>query len=188
MMPDTKKVADAVTGARLLLSAFYIWLGLSHGGAALPLAGWLLLANWSGDSVDGALARRSRPPRHTWIGDHDLQVDMSVATGLLVFLIAAGLLPVIWGAAYLLLWAVIFMALGLSRSLGMLAQAPVYGWFILTAIRHAPLAGWSLVAWILVAVVVTWPRFPQEVVPGFLRGLRDGAAQDHPPPRHHSSH
>jgi hypothetical protein len=188
MMPDTKKLADAITGARLLLSAFYFWLGLSRGAAALPFAGWLLLANWTGDGVDGALARRSRPLRHTWIGDHDLQVDMSVAAGLLAFLIAAGLLPATWGAGYLLLWAVIFIALGLSRSLGMLAQAPVYGWFILTAIRHAPLVGWSLVAWIFVAVVVTWPRFPQEVVPGFLGGLREVAAQDHSPPRHRSSH
>jgi hypothetical protein len=30
-----------------------------------------------------------------------------------------------------------------------------------------------LSAWVVVAVIVTWPRFPQEVIPGFLHGMRD---------------
>lgn len=188
MMPDKKQLADFITGVRFSLAAFYVWLGLARGPAALPVAGWLLLANWTGDCLDGALARRSQPTRHTWLGDHDLQVDMLVASGLLAFLIVAGFLPVSWAGAYLLLWLIVFMALGIPRSLGMLAQAPVYGWFILTALRHAPVVGWSLVTWILVAVVVTWPRFPREVIPGFLGGLRDALAEEHSFPWRHSSH
>ena len=169
---NTKQLADTITGTRLLLAGGYLWLGLVRGAAALPLAGWLLLANWTGDGVDGALARRSRPYYHTWLGDHDLEVDMLVATGLLAFLVVAGFMPGLWAAVYLLLWFLLFALLGIPRSLGMLAQAPVYAWFVVTAVRYAPLVGWSLVAWILIALVVTWPRFPREIVPGFLDGLR----------------
>jgi len=172
MKPNTKQLADAITGTRLLLAGGYLWLGLARGAAGLPVAGWLLLANWTGDSVDGALARRSRPYYHTWLGDHDLEVDMLVATGLLAFLAVAGFLPGLWAAVYLLLWFLVFAFLDIPRSLGMLAQAPVYAWFIGTAVRHAPLVGWSLVAWILAALIITWPRFPREIVPGFLGGLR----------------
>lgn len=170
-MPNNKQLADFITGVRLLLTGGYLWLGLARGAAGLPLAGWLLLANWTGDSVDGAIARRSRPYYHTWLGDHDLEVDILVATGLLAFLVAAGFLPEAWAAGYLLLWLIVFWLLGIPRSLGMLAQAPIYAWFIATAIRHAPLVGWSLVAWILAALVITWPRFPRQIVPGFLNGL-----------------
>jgi len=62
--------------------------------------------------------------------------------------------------------------------MGMLFQAPIYGWFIYIALTYAPEAGWWLVAWILAAVVITWPRFPREVVPGFLKGMRDSLSQD----------
>lgn len=170
-MIDGKQLADLITGSRLFLAVFYLWLGLVRGVAALPLAGWLLLANWTGDCADGALARRGRSFHHTWLGDHDLEVDMLVATGLLAYLVAAGFVPVAWAGAYLLLSLAVFAVLGIPRSLGMLAQAPVYGWFIATALRHEPLVGWSLVLWIGAAVIITWPRFPREVIPGFLAGL-----------------
>lgn len=172
MKTNTKRLADALTGSRLLVAGAFLGLGLVEGASGLPAAGWLLLLNWTGDSVDGALARRSRPYYHTWLGDHDLEVDMLVATGLLTFLVAAGFLPTLWAALYLLLWFFIFALLGIPRSLGMLAQAPVYAWFIVTALHHAPLVGWALVGWILAALLLTWPRFPREIVPGFLGGLR----------------
>lgn len=179
-MVNKKHLADLITGSRLLVAVYYVWLGLSAGAAGLRLAGWLLLANWSGDSVDGALARCSRPFYHTWIGNHDLEVDMLVATGLLAFLVAAGFLPAPWAGGYFLLWLAIIAVLGIPRSLGMLAQAPVYGYFIAVALHHAPVVGWSLVAWILIALAITWPRFPREIVPGFLGGLQNLGRHDRP--------
>ncbi len=183
-MPDKKKLADLITGSRLLLALGYVWLGLARGAAALPVAGWLLMANWTGDGVDGALARRSRVIYRTWIGDHDLEVDMSVAAGLLAFLVTAGFLPTSWGLFYLLFCLAVFVFLGIPRSLGMLAQAPVYGAFIAVSLRHAPVTGWALVLWIVGALIITWPRFPQEVIPDFLRGIRDLAHLDRHPNHH----
>ncbi len=49
-----------------------------------------MIANWTGDLLDGRIARRSRMVDHTWIGDHDLEVDMAVSTGLLVYMQQSG--------------------------------------------------------------------------------------------------
>ncbi len=88
-----KQVADLITFGRLGIAIILVFLGIRHGQDALPLVIWLMLADWFGDFLDGNLARRSRRKYKTWIGEHDLQVDMSVATGLLLYLIAAQILP-----------------------------------------------------------------------------------------------
>ena len=56
--------------------------------------------------------------------------------------------------------------------MGMLFQAPIYGWFIWAALRNAPLAGWTIVIFLAMAIAITWPYFPKVMVPGFLEGIR----------------
>ena len=75
--------------------------------------------------------------------------------------------------AYALIFVLIFWYWGFERSLGMLVQAPIYGWFIWVSIQNDPLDGIWLVIWILAAVILTWPRFPNEIVPGFLTGMKE---------------
>lgn len=55
--------------------------------------------------------------------------------------------------------------------LGKLFQAPIYAWFIFVMFQHAPIYGWMIVIFLLFAIGFTWPRFPQETVPGFLSGF-----------------
>ena len=167
-----KQVADLLTFTRGLLLFVFPWLAMSGGQESLALAVMLLIADWTGDIFDGALARRSRIRYNSWIGDHDLEIDMAVALGLLIYTMITGYVQLAVGAIYLLIWAMYFLRAGIPRTMGMLFQAPVYGWFIYVSLRYAPSAGLWLVAWILVAVVVTWPRFPREVVPGFLSGMK----------------
>ncbi len=171
-MFDPKHVADFVTFIRSLLAIVFIWLGWSHGAQALGLAVYLMLADWIGDVLDGFLARRSRIHSHTWIGDHDLEVDIIVSAGLLGYMILAGYVDWQIGIGYLFLWILIFWHWGYIRSLGMLVQAPIYFWFIYIAICEPPNRGWWLIAWIAIIVVITWPRFPQQVIPNFLESLR----------------
>jgi phosphatidylglycerophosphate synthase len=173
MMLVAKQVADAFTVARGLVALLLVLLGLTHGADGLPLAAWLMIAAWTSDSLDGPIARSSRIRYRTWVGDHDLEVDMAVAGGLLIYLLAAGYVDLRLAGIYLLIWALIFWRWGVPSALGMLVQAPIYGWFIWVAVRDAPAAGWWLVGWILLAVVLTWPRFPKEIVPGFLAGMRE---------------
>ena len=168
-----KQVADLITFGRGLLAFFLAGLGLLGAGrAALPLVAWLMLVDWCGDLVDGPIARRSRVYYHTWIGDHDLQIDMLVSTGLLVYLLGAGYVTWWVGVLYLLGWALFFLKQGVQPAPGMLFQAPTYFWFIWTAVRDARGMGILIILLIITLVIITWPKFPQVVVPGFLEGMR----------------
>lgn len=168
-----KQVADVITGGRALIALFLVWLGQSQGAAGLPLAVWAMLADWVGDALDGAIARRSRVSYRTWIGDHDLEVDMTVSVGLLIYLLLAGFVSIWVVAAYALLWGVGFLRQGhIPRSYGMLFQTPIYGLFIYLAFRDAREAAWWIAVFIVSVIIVTWPRLPKMVIPGFLEGLR----------------
>jgi hypothetical protein len=158
-----KQVADLLTFTRGLLLIIFPWLAVTGGQESLSLAAMLLISNWTGDVFDGALARRSRIRYDSWVGDHDLEIDMAVA---------------LVGAIYILIWAMYFWRVGIPRTMGMLFQAPIYGWFIYVSLKYTPSAGLWLVAWILAAVVLTWPRFPREVVPGFLSGVKANFSSD----------
>jgi phosphatidylglycerophosphate synthase len=166
-----KQVADFLTLARAMLVIPLVWLGFAYGSNGIPAAVLLLLCSWTSDAIDGPIARRSRIKTNTWLGDHDLQVDMAVSGGLLVYMMASGLVSWWLGAAYTLVWALVLWRWGLYFSLGMLFQAPIYAGFIWMAVLRPPSFGLLLVAWIIIIVLVTWPRFPREVVPEFLAGL-----------------
>ncbi|MEW6568422.1 MAG: hypothetical protein AB1449_09720 [Chloroflexota bacterium] len=172
-MLAAKQVADLITISRALLTPLMLWLGVTQGPAALPLICWLMFYDWLGDSLDGPIARRSRVYYHTWVGDHDLEVDIVASFGLLLYLLAAGFVDLRLAGVYLVLWALVLWRWGVPRVLGLLIQAPIYGWFLWVALRQAPAAGLWDVGLILGLMVVTWPRFPREIVPGFLQGLRD---------------
>ncbi len=171
-MFDPKHVADLVTFARGLLALGLVWLGWSQGANGLKLAVYLMLVDWTGDVLDGFLARRSQSKNQTWIGDHDLEVDITVSAGLLGYILLSGYIDWRIAALYLLAWLLIFWQWGYLRSLGMLVQAPIYCVFIYLAVREPPYTGWWMIGWIVVALVITWPRFPREVIPGFLENIR----------------
>ena len=166
-----KQVADIFTFLRVLLSPAFILLGYIKGSEGLPIASGLLIASWATDSLDGTLARRSRIKYRTWLGDHDLEIDMWASFGLLIYMLLSGYVSWQIGAVYILIWSLFFWRWGIPRSMGMLFQAPIYSWFIYLALRYAPMAGFVMLGWIILIMIVTWPRFPNEVVPGFLEGM-----------------
>ena len=168
-----KQVADLITTSRALLSFWLAWLGITQGESSLVMAVWMMILNWTGDALDGTLARRSSRKYHTWIGDHDLEVDILVSVGLLFYLTGSGLIDFRVVGIFFLVWVVILWRWGFNRSLGMLFQAPIYAWFIWVAMLKLPAIGMWLIIWIIAAVVITWPRFPNEVVPGFLTGMKE---------------
>ncbi|MGD2162862.1 MAG: hypothetical protein PVG04_07190 [Anaerolineales bacterium] len=173
-----KQLADFITFIRLSMALFVPWLAIVYGRESLPWIGALLALNWTGDILDGSLARRSRFENQTWIGGHDLEIDMLVSVGLIIYLVLNHYVQVSSVALYLGLWSIYFLFNGIPRSMGMLFQAPIYAWFIYMALLYAPKVGWMLVGWVISAVVITWPRFPQEVIPGFLDGVRKAFHKD----------
>jgi hypothetical protein len=74
-----KNFADLITLTRAVIGFCLAWLGISQGAAALPRAVSFLIAAWTSDVADGPVARRSRVQYSSWLGDHDLEVDMAVA-------------------------------------------------------------------------------------------------------------
>jgi len=166
-----KQVADLITFSRGLMAFILAGLGMLVGKEALPVVAWVMIADWCGDMVDGPIARRSRIHYHTWIGDHDLQVDMTVSVGLLIYLLGAGYVSWWVGVIYLLGWALFFLRFGVIPAPGMLFQAPIYFWFILTTLRDATGLGVLIIVLIFAAVILSWPKFPKVVVPGFLEGM-----------------
>jgi phosphatidylglycerophosphate synthase len=167
-----KQVADLITLSRGLMAFILAGLGFLGGQEALPLVACVMLADWCGDMLDGPIARRSRVYYHTWIGDHDLQIDMTVSVGLLLYLLGAGYVTWWVGVIYLLVWALFFLRFGVTPAPGMLFQAPTYFWFIWTTTRDATAFGIVIIVFILAALILTWPKFPQVMVPGFLEGMR----------------
>lgn len=168
-----KQIADLVTSARVLIAVCMVGIGIIQGASGLPLVAWMMIVDWFGDMIDGRIARRSRLQYRTWIGDHDLEVDMTVSVGLLVYMLQAGFVNIWLAGAYVLVWCLYFWSQGrIPHSPGMLFQAPIYAWFIWVALRNAPQAGWAIVIFLLVVIVLTWPYFPKVMVPGFFAGFR----------------
>ncbi|MFQ6014895.1 MAG: hypothetical protein ACE5NP_05585 [Anaerolineae bacterium] len=171
-MTHAKTLADTLTATRFLIAIWMLWMGTTAGAPALPSITIGLVIAWMTDLVDGPLARRDPMRRHSWLGDHDLQVDMAVALSLLLYLTVSRFVPARVTLSYLALCALLLWRFR-ARALGMLLQAPVYGWTLYVALRNIPRYGFLMIGWILFTIIVTWPRFPLMVVPEFLQGMRD---------------
>jgi len=168
-----KQVADFITLTRGLFAAWFVWLGANHGEQALQVAVITLLLNWTGDVLDGELARRSRVQYRSWVGDHDLEIDILVSVGLLGYMVLAGFVSWQISSVYLLISAVVLWRSSMLRPLCMLFQAPLYGLFIWIALREAPHTGLWLIGWIGLTIAITWPKVPKVVIPVFLGSMRD---------------
>ncbi len=169
----SKQVADMLTGLRVVIAFGYPIIGASQGADALPLAIWLLFWSWTTDALDGPLARRSSRKYQTWIGDKDLEVDMTVSVGLLIYMLQSGFAAPFYGTVYLLALCLMFWRVGVPRSMGMLVQAPIYFRFIWVAMSNTPDPGYWLLVFIVGIIVVTWPRFPEQVIPDFIDGFKE---------------
>jgi len=172
-MLNAKLVADFVTIFRGFLGFGLVWLGLTEGASGLSKAVLIMILAWTGDAIDGKIARRSKTYYHSWIGDHDLEIDMAVSGALLVYLITSGFLNIWIACIYVLLWSLILWRWQIVRELGMLSQAPIYGYFIVISLLVLPNVGIWILIWLAAVVIVTWPQFPKKIVPGFLNGMRE---------------
>ena len=167
-----KRLADGLTVTRLLLALGIVWVGFHQGAAGFPVAVVLLLAAWITDVLDGPLARSSGVERQTWIGAHDLHVDLAVGMAVLAYMRIAGFVDARLAVVYLLAWTITFWRLGsFPKPFGALFQGPIYVWFACIALREAPAVGLWLVLYVVVTVGFTWKRFTHRLLPEFFRGL-----------------
>jgi phosphatidylglycerophosphate synthase len=167
-----KKMADVLTASRFILAciiAFIAWTRPPD--AALGTVVLLILLAWTTDVLDGPLARRAAEPQRSWLGAHDLEVDLSVTLAMVISL-------ALWGGAHtaLLVGIVLAGALGWAalRSVAPvnLGMGLIDGLFILMAWRMDPTLGWMMIAWIGAAAVLDRARARVQVT-GFLRNCQD---------------
>jgi len=170
-MLHSRRVADLLTGLRASIAFSLPWLGYRLGAAALPLVVTLMLIGWISDYYDGVIARQSPNKTISWIGQHDLEVDMTASAGLLIYLLGAGFVSLGVAAIYVLVWAIIFIRYGFSKATGSLMQAPIYGRFLWVAGQLAPHAAVWVLVWVVANLLFTWRRFAYEVLPEFFVGL-----------------
>ena len=171
-MITTKTLADILTASRFGLAWALLWSGISRGAAGLPSAVVILIIAWITDGLDGPLARKDPSSRHTWIGDHDLEIDMSVSLGVLTFLVLAGYLPAWIAVSYVIICLILLWRFR-SQELAWVVQSPPYAAMLFIALRYAPIYGLAIVAYLIVVLITTWPRFLQVTVPQFLSGMQN---------------
>jgi hypothetical protein len=170
-MIELKYLADILTFSRIFIAAILAWLGWSYGYEGLRQASLLMMVSWASDVLDGSLARRSRVSIDTWIGNHDLYFDMSVAIGLIIYMTAGGFINTSVSIIYILFWILLFWRFGILSVLGKLFQAPIYAWFFFITCQHEPVLGWLMAIFLVIVIVITWPRFPQDTIPSFISGF-----------------
>ncbi|MGC8838095.1 MAG: CDP-alcohol phosphatidyltransferase family protein [Anaerolineae bacterium] len=171
-MSRARLLADSLTAFRFLVALYLLWLGATVGAEALPTAAIALVLAWASDLADGPLARLDKEGSPSWIGRRDLEVDCSVAVGVLGYLTLSGYVSWLAGVGYLLL-AIALLWHFRSVHLAWALQAPPYFCLLWVALRDARFQGILAVLWILFTVAITWPRFPQTTVPAFLEGMRN---------------
>ena len=170
-MVDLKVIADLVTIIRGFMAFVLVWLGIKVGGESLGLVVFIMIGCWTGDFIDGRLARRSRLKRQTWIGDHDVQVDFIVSLGLGAYLLWSGYVNQSIGLVYLVIWGITIWWKGPDRNLLMLFQAPIYFYLIIISMKLIPETGRWIIIWISVILMLNWKKFSTEIVPNFISGF-----------------
>lgn len=171
-MSRARLLADSLTAFRFLVALYLLWLGATVGAEALPTAAIALVLAWASDLADGPLARLDKEGGPTWIGRRDLEVDCSVAVGVLGYLTLSGYVSWLAGLGYLLLSVALLWHFR-SMHLAWALQAPPYLCLLWVALRDARFQGILAILWVLFTVAITWPRFPQTTVPTFLEGMRN---------------
>ncbi|WP_119072363.1 CDP-alcohol phosphatidyltransferase family protein [Aggregatilinea lenta] len=173
-MPWRKRVADGLTVSRVFLAFLVLWTAVSLGPAGVEVALALLLVAATGDTLDGYFARTSRSPRQTWVGAHDVWFDILFSTCLLLFLVAAQIVPLVVAAGHFVGWMWMFHRQhSVPNSYAVLYQAPVYLGIVLAAFSYRTRALAWVIGWLGVMFLFARRRFFSVRVPAFVRDLRE---------------
>lgn len=174
-MARKKSIPDWLTASRALIALAILGL-VPVGPPALRAVAFLLLLGWTTDMADGRLARRwEKDP--TWIGEHEFHIDMLMVLSSTVYLILTGLVPQALSTAYLVLGAIISLAVlhrGEFLRFKAVTMLIAFPWtfipFVVAYFRD-PFAAYVGAVWMVAALVVDWRRF-LGVVGDFLSGAR----------------
>jgi phosphatidylglycerophosphate synthase len=168
-------IADLLTLSRGVAAGVLIWLGLTGGASALPVAVLVVVLGWTTDQLDGWFARRSPTP--TRLKDCDFQVDLIFYAGILAYLASARFLPAWLVAGFVVLGGAAWL-LSRRKAVVILCLRIIDVTCVVIVVAVAPVIGLILLVW-LAALAVVYRRRLAERVPRWysdLRGLWRGRA------------
>lgn len=85
-----RKIADFLTGLRLAISGFILYLGFFFGAEALFCVSLLFLIGWTTDTLDGYFARLDYSEYRSWLSEHDRLVDTIMILSAWIYLAVSG--------------------------------------------------------------------------------------------------
>ena len=152
------RIPDFFTSLRIILGFILIGSGIANGAAAIAEDIWLLVASWSTDMVDGRLSRSLKTHGKTWLGRHDVYIDMFVSLAVLAYLTVTAILPLWIVLVYLLVWGAIFARFGRKEMFAQVFQNPIYLAFVVfTVIAQPAVLPWLLL-WAFAAFIFFYKR------------------------------
>jgi hypothetical protein len=117
------------------------------------------------DAIKGIVVHQ-RTKNTSWLGQHDVYVDMFVSLAVLGYLAVTNLLPLWLPLAYLLIWSLVFLRWGIPDIFAQVFQNPIYAVFVFLTIQSEPAVLPWLLLWAGIALLFFWRRMLQ-----LLKGL-----------------
>jgi phosphatidylglycerophosphate synthase len=93
MQLSPKFMADLLTASRGVVAAGLLGAAVFGDKSTLPWVAGITVLAWSGDMVDGWLARKGGQSPLAWVGKHDHEIDASLAGATMIYLWRIGLVP-----------------------------------------------------------------------------------------------
>lgn len=166
-----KTIANTLTIFRFLIGFIIVFISNFQKKLGLKSVIFWLITAWITDILDGFLARTSKAPED-WIGKHDLYADMTVSASVLYYLTLSDFISLNFAITFLII-SILLLWRFKSKAIADGVQAVPYGLIIYTSFKHQPIYGYLIVTYLLLIIVITWPRFPKEKVPEFINGIKE---------------
>ncbi len=166
-----KELADLLTLSRVFVAAAILVAACMRDKQFLAPVVLLTMLGWTTDVLDGRLANADAAPRKTWIGDHEFVADMLMVYAGMVYFMLAGFVPILPFALYALFSAGV-ARIWMRKSYTMAVAAPVAAMPLIFSFVEAPLLAWAFLGWIVLALILYWPRFKREVRE-FIEGVEE---------------
>ncbi len=163
-------LADLLTLTRLSAAVFILCLGVFVGPGAMRAAIIAVLVGWLTDTADGPLARASGT-QPTWVARLDIPADLSLVFSFFLFLVLAGLYPVL-PALGLAVFGALIVIMKPTWSVIQMVAAPFYALPIVLSYSAGWVVGAVYSAFIAFMIAWRWDRLT-----GYARGARRTAGK-----------
>jgi phosphatidylglycerophosphate synthase len=168
---NAKTIADVLTVTRLFMGFLIVICAFFAEKSLLSLVVALTLIGWTTDIFDGRMARLDPSNRKTLIGAMDFAIDLTLIYSGLLYFIAAGFVP-FWPFLFYAIYAAIIGIIWTKKSVMMAVAAPMAAMPIVFSFTDTPVWGWVFLGWIILALIVNWSRFKEEIRE-FIQGVEN---------------